>query len=299
MTAPASTPAVLKTVYLNGELVPAETASVSVFDSGLNFGDGVFEGIRVYGGSVLFLDEHLRRLYESARAIDLEIPLSRTELAAEILRWLRANGISDGFHFRPIVTRGIRIPPRVDPRFVVGRPTVLFVGSPIDPAPGTGVRVVFAHVRRAGPDVLDSKIKSISYLGNVLAKLEALRAGADDALVFDTRGFLAEASVANVFLVRRGKLVTPWPTACLEGVTRDLVLDLGREVGLPVEERDLTGSDVFGADEVFLSGTGAEVTPVVSVAGRPVGDGTPGPVTAELTRRFRAALPAHGTPIGS
>lgn len=286
----------LKTVYLNGEHVPVESASVSVFDSGLNFGDGVFEGIRVYDGSVTFLAEHLRRLYESARAIDLGIPLTREEMAADILAWLRANDITGDFHFRPIVTRGIRDPPRVDPRFVVGRPTVLFVGAPIDPAPKTGVRVVFAHVRRAGPDVLDSKIKSISYLGNVLAKLEALRAGADDALVFDTRGFLAEASVANVFLVRRGKLVTPWPTACLEGVTRDLVLALGREAGLVVEERDLTGSDVYGAEEVFLSGTGAEITPVVSVNGRPVPGG---PVTADLTARFRAALPAHGTPIGA
>jgi branched-chain amino acid aminotransferase len=285
---------VLKTVYLDGEHVPVESASISVFDSGLNFGDGVFEGIRVYDGKVLFLAEHLRRLYESARAIDLDIPLTREEMAADILRWLAANDISADFHFRPIVTRGIRNPPRVDPRFVVGRPTVLFVGAPIDPAPRTGVRVIFAHVRRAGPDVLDSKIKSISYLGNVLAKLEALRAGVDDALVFDTRGFLAEASVANVFLVRRGKLVTPWPTACLEGVTRDLVLDLGRQAGLVVEERDLTGSDVYGADEVFLSGTGAEITPVVEVNGRPVPGG---PVTADLTTRFRAALADHGTPI--
>lgn len=284
----------LRTVYLNGEHVPVESASISVFDSGLNFGDGVFEGIRVYDGSVLFLAEHLRRLYESARAIDLEVPLTREEMAADILAWLAANDIAADFHFRPIVTRGIRNPPRVDPRFVVGRPTVLFVGAPIDPAPRTGVRVIFAHVRRAGPDVLDSKIKSISYLGNVLAKLEALRAGVDDALVFDTRGFLAEASVANVFLVRRGKLVTPWPTACLEGVTRDLVLDLGRQAGLVVEERDLTGSDVYGADEIFLSGTGAEITPVVEVNGRPVPGGA---VTADLTTRFRAALAGHGTPI--
>lgn len=287
----------LTTVYINGEHVPVESASISVFDSGFNFGDGVFEGMRVYNGRVLMLDEHIERLYDSAAAAFIDPPMSQDELKSDILSWLRANDIVHDFHFRPILTRGLRTPPRVDPRFASGPATVVVLGQAISGTSTDGIHLVVSRYRRHGPDSVDSKIKSLSYLHAVLAKLDAVRRGADDAIVLDNRGCLAECSASNIFLVKKGVLFTPFAISTLDGITRNLILDLAAQMGIPAREKDLTTSDVHAADEVFLCGTGAEITPVVTFETRSVGDGRMGPVTAKLRDAYLASLEAHGTPI--
>jgi branched-chain amino acid aminotransferase len=284
-------------VYVNGRLVAQHEAAVSVFDSGLNFGDGVFEGLRVYAGAVFRLEEHVARLFDSAAAFDLAIGMTRQELAREILSWLKANGVRDDFHFRPIVTRGNRFPPRSDPSLVTEGPTIVFVGGPIEPANLNGLRVIVSSIRRTAPDALDPRVKSLSFANSVLPRLEARRRGADDAIVLDGAGFVAEASTANVFVVRDGELTTPLPRACLAGITRAAVIELARALDLAVAERDVSPTELRTADEVFLTGTGAEVTAVVDVDGRPVGEGAAGPVTRELASRYADLVRSEGTPI--
>ncbi len=284
-------------IYINGKYVPASQATISVFDSGFNFGDSVFEGIRVYDGRVQALDEHLDRLYDSANAVAIQVPLYKAEMRTAILEWLRANNIRDNFHFRPIVTRGERHPPRVDPRFCTTPPNVVFVGGPISATSLKGLRMITASVRRIPPEALDSKIKSGNYLNNVLARLEAIRQGADDALMYDTHGLLAEASASNVFLVRHERLLTPFPKSCLEGITRSLVMQLGQEMELAVLERDITPAEVYLSQEVFLCGTGAEITPVIEVDGRKIGEGRAGPITVALSKQYNELVCRRGVPI--
>jgi branched-chain amino acid aminotransferase len=282
--------------YVNGRIVTRDQALISVYDSGLNFGDGVFEGIRVYGGRVLRLDEHLRRLYESATALSIEIGLAQNDLRLEVLRWLRANEVVSDFHFRPIVTRGERFPPRLDPRYCTGPATIIMVGGPIAEA-APPVRVAVASVRRPAPDAFDAKIKSLNYGNTLLARLEAIRQGLDDAFLLDSAGFLAEATTSNVFLVRGGALLTPLPKACLEGITRGIVMDLARQAGYQVRERDISPAELVNAEEVFLAGTATQVTPVVEVNGRQIGEGRPGPVTSEIGAAYERLVRDEGTPV--
>jgi branched-chain amino acid aminotransferase len=284
-------------VYIDGEIVLPDEARISVFDSGLNFADGVFEGIRVYAGRVFRLDRHLKRLFHSARAFEIDIGMTSQVLEGEILRWLRHNDLRDDFHFRPIVTRGDRSPPRLDPRFCRGRSRIIFVGGPIGPAPMTGQKLVFSSYRRVAPDALDSRIKSLNYGNNLMARLEAIRRGADDAVMLDPQGFVAEASAANLFIVRDGRLVTPWPKACLEGITRGAALELATTAGIQTQERDITPTEVLNADEVFLTGTGSEIVPVVAVEGQEIGDGRAGPVTRDLAERYSQLVRSEGAPI--
>jgi branched-chain amino acid aminotransferase len=281
-------------VYVNGELVPQEDAVISVFDSGLNFADGVFEGIRVYGGRVLHLEHHVKRLYESANAFEIPIGMTPAAFTDAILRWLRANGISDGFHFRPIVTRGNRIPPRLDPRFCSGSANIMFVGGPIAPANMKGQRVVVSSVRQINSDAIDARVKSLNYGNNLLARLDAVRRGVDDALMLDSQGFLAEASAANVFLVKDGALLTPYTKACLPGITRLSVIEMARRRDVTVVERDLTVTEIINADEVFLTGTGTELAPVVEVEGRTIGSGTAGELTKALYADYMAMVATDG-----
>lgn len=281
--------------YVNGELVPEEQATVSVFDAGLNFADGVFEGVRVYGGKVFRLDEHLDRLYASAATFELNIGMEQDEFAAEILRWLTANDVSDDFHFRPIVTRGNRFPPRMDPRFSKDDSTVIIVGGPVSPA-GAGMRVVISPVQRPAPAALPAHVKSLSYGPALLARLDAIRKGVDEAIMLDELGLVAEASVANVFAVVDGALLTPQPRACLDGITRRAIMALGREAGLTVVEVGLTPEALTDAKEVFLTGTSAEVTPVLELDGRSLGDGA-GPVTGDLRAAYAELTRSEGTPI--
>ena len=281
--------------YVNGELMPEEQATVSVFDAGLNFADGVFEGVRVYGGKVFRLDEHLDRLYASAATFELNIGMEKDEFASEILRWLTANGVKDDFHFRPIVTRGKRFPPRMDPRFSKDDSTVIIVGGPVSPA-GAGMRVVVSPVERPAPAALPAHVKSLSYGPALLARLDAIRKGVDEAIMLDELGLVAEASVANVFAVTDGALLTPQPRACLDGITRRAVMALGRDAGMTVVEVGLTPEALASADEVFLTGTSAEVTPVLELDGRALGDGA-GPVTGKLRAAYAELTRSEGTPI--
>jgi len=284
-------------VYVNGQLMPPSQATISVFDSALNYGDGVFEGLRVYNGRVFRLDEHLRRLCNSAKAVEITVPLPSDRLRDDILRWLRANDVRDDFHFRVVLTRGNRFPPRADPRFVQGAGNIVFLGGPTSRPLTNGLRVLIARTRRIPPDCLDNKIKCCSFMNQVLTKLEAIRGGVDDALVLDTHGFLAEGATANVFLVRGNRLLTPWAKFCLEGITRGVIMELAAEAGYPVEERDLTTTDVYAAEEIFLCGTSAEVSPVIEVDGKPVGEGLPGPVTHHLLDLYSAYVRSVGVPI--
>jgi branched-chain amino acid aminotransferase len=284
-------------VYLNGEHVPAQEARVPVFDSGLNFADGVFEGVRVYNGRVFRLEDHIRRLFDSARAFSIDVGLSREQFEQEVLAWLRASNVHDDFHFRPIVTRGDRFPPRLDPRNARSRARVIFLGGAIKPASREGLRVVVSSHRRLAADALDPRIKSLNYGNNLLGRLEAVRRGVDDAVMLDPAGFLAEASAANLFLIRRGRLLTPFAKACLEGITRATVMEIGAREGMPCEERDLTTTDLLTADEVFLCGTGTELAPVVEVEGSAIGSGGIGPTTERLLSIYGELVRSEGTPI--
>jgi branched-chain amino acid aminotransferase len=281
--------------YVNGELVPEEQAMVSVFDAGLNFADGVFEGIRVYRGRVFRLAEHLDRLYASAATFELDPGLSKQDLESEILRWLGANRVTDDFHFRPIVTRGRRFPPRMDPRFSSGDATVIIVGAPVS-NPGTGARIVTSPIRRPAPSVLPPHVKTLSYGPALLARLDAIRRGADEAIMLDELGLVAEASVANVFAVSDGALLTPVPRACLDGITRRAIIALGRAAGLQVLEVGLTPEALAGADEIFLTGTSAEVTPVLELDGVAL-PGAPGPLTRRLAADYAELTRSEGTTI--
>jgi branched-chain amino acid aminotransferase len=268
-----------------------------VFDSGLNFADGVFEGIRVYGGRVLHLDHHVKRLFESANAFEISIGMTPASLTEAILDWLRANGVSDGFHFRPIVTRGNRFPPRLDPRFCTGGPNIMIVGGPIAPANMKGQRLVISSVRQVNSDAIDARVKSLNYGNNLLARLEAIRRGVDDAFMLDSQGFLTEASAANAFLVKDGDVLTPYTKSCLPGITRKTVIDLARRRRLSVVERDLTVTEIINADEVFLTGTGTELAPVIEVEGRPIGSGIAGEITTALYADYMSLVSTDGVPL--
>ncbi|MDQ7857277.1 MAG: branched-chain-amino-acid transaminase [Armatimonadota bacterium] len=286
-------------VYVNGRITTREEAAVPVYDHGYLYGDGIFEGIRVYGGRIFKLEEHLDRLYESARHILLEIPLARDEMRRAILETVRASGLRDAY-IRPVVSRGpgdLGLDPRK-----CARPTVVIIVDAIQLYPAEayarGLRLITAAVRRPAPDALDGRIKSLNYLNNILARIEANRAGADEALLLTRDGYVCECSADNLFVVTRGEVWTPPPhLGLLRGVTRDTVLALAREAGLPAAERVFTLHDVYTADECFLTGTGAEVGPVVEVDGRRIGDGRPGPVTARLVAAFRALAQTTGTPV--
>lgn len=285
--------------YVDGRFVPKEEASVSVYDHGFLYGDGVFEGIRVYGGRVFKLDEHVRRLYDSAKAILLEVPMPPEEMKRVIVETVRRNGLRDAY-VRPIVTRG-RGDLGIDPR-ACARPTVVVIVDRIQLYPERayreGLRVVTATHRKNASDALNPRIKSLNYLNQVLARIEANLAGADEALMLNHQGYVCEGSADNVFVVRGGEVWTPPDhVGILRGVTRDTVLEIARELRIPAFERAFTLHDVYTADEVFLTGTGAEIGPVVSVDGRVIGSGRPGPVTLRLLEAYRERAQREGTPV--
>jgi branched-chain amino acid aminotransferase len=272
---------------------------VSVYDHGYLYGDGVFEGIRVYDGRIFKLEEHLERLYDSARHILLEIPLSRDAMRDAIVSTVRASGLREAY-IRPVVSRGpgdLGIDPRKCPA-----PTVVIIVDTIRLYPKEayerGLRMITASVRRPSPDALNGRIKSLNYLNNILARIEANQAGVDEALMLTPDGYVCECSADNIFLVTHGRVWTPAShLGLLSGVTRGVVLDLARELGIPAEERIFTLHDVFTANECFLTGTGAEVAAVVEVDGRPIGDGRPGPVTRRLNAAFCDLARRTGTPV--
>jgi len=276
-------------VYIDGRLYPASEAKVSVYDHGLLYGDGVFEGVRVYDGLAFKLREHIDRLYDSAKVIKLDVPMSKEELVEAVVKVLRANGLRDGY-VRIVVTRGVG-DLGLDPR-KCRRPTVIIIADAIqiysDEARRKGLTAIISSVRRDAVDATSHEAKTLNYLNSILAKIEANEAGVDEAIMLDHRGFVAEGTGDNVFIVKGGVVYTPPRTAgILPGITRGCVIQLCRELGIPVVERDLTVVELYTADEVFVTGTAAEVMPVTVINGRPIGDGRPGPVTMRLMEEFR------------
>lgn len=277
-------------IYIAGKFVPQEDAMISVFDHGLLYGDGVFEGLRSYRGKVFRLDEHVRRLYESAKAIWLEIPLSQQQMCNAIDESVRVNKIDDGY-IRAVVTRGAGTL-GLDPNRC-SNPQVIIIADAIALYPQElyekGLDIVTVSVQRSSPSALNPRIKSLNYLNNILAKIEGLQAGCIEALMLNHKGEVAECTGDNIFLVRRGELFTPpLDAGILAGVTRDAVIELAEAGGIKVHQIPLTKHDVYIADECFLTGTAAEVIPVVKVDSRSIGTGKPGPVTRDLTKRFHA-----------
>ncbi len=277
-------------VYVNGELKPRNEAMVSVFDSGFVLGDGVWEGLRVHGGRIAFLDAHLDRLIEGAKALDMDIGLDRAELTAALYRTLAANGMSEGAHLRLMVTRGLKSTPYQDPRVCIGPATVVIVAEYKLPAPDAatrGLRLFTVHVRRGAPDVQDPKLNSHSKLNCITACIQATKAGADEALMLDPDGFVATCNSTHFFIVRRGEVWTSTGDYCLAGITRSNVLRLCREQGIPALEKRFSLSEVYGADEAFVTGTFAGVVPVAEVDGRRIGSGTRGAMVERLQLLYR------------
>ncbi|HET8898209.1 MAG TPA: aminotransferase class IV [Rhodanobacteraceae bacterium] len=287
-------------INLNGELVPREDAKVSVFDAGYVLGDGVWEGLRVHAGGLPFLDQHLDRLYEGAKAIDLDIGLDRAQLTTRLVDTLRANDMREHVHIRLMVTRGLKATPHQDPRFVIGPPTIVIVPEYKEPLPETvarGIRLFTVHVRRGAPDVQDPKLNSHSKLNCILACIQAQKAGYDEALMLDPHGFVATCNSTHFFIVRKGEVWTSSGKYCLGGITRANVLRLCREHGIPAFAKDFSLTDVYGADEAFVTGTFAGLTPAHEIDGRMIGDGRRGPMVERLQGLYRQ-LVAHESARG-
>ena len=285
-------------ISVNGRLVPRAEATVSVFDSGFILGDGVWEGLRMYKGGIAFLDRHLERLYEGARAIYMDIGLTPAEMTQRLFDCLAANSMQDGVHIRLMVTRGVKKTPYQDPRVTIGPPTVVIIPEYKTPKPEVqqrGLKLFTVHVRRTGPDQQDQKLNSHSKLNCILACIQAAQAGADEALMLDPRGHVATCNSTHFFIVRRGELWTSSGMYCLGGITRGNVLRVAREAGIPAFEKDFSLVDVYGADEAFVTGTFAGLTPVVEVDGRKLGHPTQaapaspdGSAAGPMTRRLAA-----------
>jgi branched-chain amino acid aminotransferase len=278
-------------INVNGELMPRGEAVVSVFDSGFMLGDGVWEGLRLHNGKLAFLDRHLDRLFEGAKAIAMDIGLSREALAERLYDTLAANAMRDGVHVRLMVTRGVRATPYQDPRVVVGGATVVIIPEYKEPDPAIyerGLKLFTVHVRRGDPAVQDQKINSHSKLNCILASIQATQAGADEALMLDPHGFVATCNSTHFFIVRKGEVWTSSGKYCLGGITRGLVLEIARAAGIPAIEKDFSLTDVYGADEAFVTGTFAGVVPVREIDGRSLS--CPGAMVERLRKLYSARM---------
>ncbi len=285
-------------VSVAGQLSHRDQAAVSPFDSVVQGGDAVWEGLRLYQGRIFRLDEHLARLRRSAQALAFEQIPSDAEIIAEIRRTLAANNMTDNVHVRLTLTRGVKITSGMDPRLNQSGPTLIVLPEHKPPVyEAGGITLITASVRRTGPDSLDPKIHHNNLLTSILAKIEANVAGADDAVMLDQRGFVAETNATHIFLVTGGILGTPTAVACPEGITRQVVLDLAAGAGIGCEVGDYSLTQLYCADEIFVTGTMGGLTPVLALDGRPIGDGKPGPVTAQLTELFAQLTATSGTQI--
>ncbi len=283
-------------IYVNGALVPRAEAAISVFDSGFVLGDGVWEGLRLHRGRILFLDEHLERLYAGARALDFDVGLDREELTEALYKTVKANDMHEHVHIRLMVTRGIKSTPYQDPRMTVGAATIVIIPEHKKPSLEViehGVRLATVHVRRGPPDVQDPKINSHSKLNCILACIQATKAGADEALMLDPHGMVATCNSTHFFVVRGKEVWTSSGNYCLAGITRAKVITLCRRHEIPISERDFSLFDVYSADEAFVTGTFAGVVPAVEVDGRRIGTGARGPVTRQLQQHYRDFIDAE------
>ena len=288
-------------IYIDGEFYDKENAKISVFDHGLLYGDGVFEGIRFYNGRVFRLDEHIDRLFDSARAIALNIGLEKSAVIEATLETIRQNNLQDGY-IRLVVTRGVGdlgLNPMLCPKasiFIIASKITLYSAEKYE----NGLDVVTCSTRRIPHGALSPMVKSLNYLNNVMAKIEAQNAGAGEGLMLNEQGFVSECTGDNIFIIKNGVISTP-PIAAgaLAGVTRAVVFELAAEFGIPIREPMMTRYDIFTADECFLTGTAAEVIPAVKLDTRLIGDGKPGPITQRLIERFRELTASTGTPIYS
>ena len=286
-------------IWLDGEIVEEAEAKISVFDHGLLYGDGIFEGIRFYEGRVFRLEEHIDRLFLSAKALLLKMPWTHGEICEAILETIRANGLTDGY-IRLVVTRGtgdLGLNPYLCPR-----PSMFVIASAITLYPAefyeNGLEVVTCSTRRPTPASLSPQVKSLNYLNNVMAKVEALKAGAKEGLMLNEQGYVAECTGDNVFVVKKGEVLTP-PVSdgSLDGITRQVIFDLCEELEISIRESSLTRYDIYTADEAFLTGTAAETIPMVKLDEREIGDGKPGPVSLRVIAAFRKKVRSEGTVI--
>lgn len=284
-------------VYVNGSFYPEDEASISVFDHGLLYGDGIFEGIRIYNKRIFMLDAHLERLYSNARVICLEIPMTMEELSEKVCETVRVNGLTDGY-IRLIVTRGkgdLGLSPSK-----TETPSIIIIADTINIYPpevyNKGLNIITTSTRRINPDALSPQVKSLNYLNHVMAHLEVYNAGADEGLVLNSNGYVTECIVDNFFIVRDGAVVTP-PTnqGALNGITRKVIFLLCERHGIEIREEQLSLVDCYTADEAFLTGTAAEVAPVTCIDNRPVADGLPGEVTTRLMKAFGEIIGEEGT----
>ena len=285
-------------VNVGGTLTHRDQAGVSPFDSVVQGGDAVWEGLRLYAGRIFRLDEHLARLRDSARALAFGAIPSAGLITEEIRRTLAANGMRDDVHIRLTLTRGVKITSGMDPRLNRAGPTLIVLAEYKDPVyDASGITLVTASVRRPAPDCLDPKIHHNNLLPSIMAKIEANVAGADDAVMLDHRGFIAETNATHIFWVTGGTLATPTTVSCPEGITRAVVLELAAAAGVACAAGDYTLPQLYTADEAFVTGTMGGLVPVIAVDGRTIGDGQPGPVTKHLTAQFAALVASTGTPV--
>ncbi len=286
-------------IYLDGQFVDSADARISVFDHGLLYGDGVFEGIRLYAGNIFRLEEHLERLEYSAKAILLDLPLTRAQLSEATCETCRQNGLTDGY-IRLVVTRGVGdlgLSP-----WLCAKPTIFIIASKISLYPqehyDQGLAIVTVPTRRINPAALPPTIKSLNYLNNILGKIEARQFGALEAIMLNDQGYVAECTADNIFIIHKGEILTPAASqGALKGVTRSTIFDIAAELKLPIREANLTRYDIWVADECFLTGSGAEVIPTVKLDGRTIGDGRPGPQTRRILEAFRRRVLVEGTRI--
>jgi branched-chain amino acid aminotransferase len=285
-------------IYIDGKYLPADQAKISVFDHGFLYGDGVFEGIRAYNGRVFRLKEHLDRMYDSAKTIDLHPPLSKEELTEVICELLRKNKL-DNAYIRPIISRGVGdlgLDPRKCPK-----PSVIVIatswGAMYGDLYAKGLKAITVSVRRNPAEALPPNVKSLNYLNNILAKIEANYKGGDEAIFFDTNGYISEGSGDNLYVVKNGEILTPQTLNNLRGVTRMVLIEIARSLGITVKEQNLGYFDLYAADEVICTGTAAEVAPITWIDGRVIGSGKPGPVTRQLMAAFKTVTENEGTSI--
>jgi branched-chain amino acid aminotransferase len=285
-------------IYFNGKFVQKQEARTSVYDHGFLYGDGVFEGIRAYNGRVFRLDEHLDRMYDSAKAIDLKVPISKDEMKKAVIETLKRNGLKDAY-IRPIVTRGdgdLGLDPRKCPIpniFIITQEWGAMYGDLYE----KGLTAVTVGIRRNAPEALPPNIKSMNYLNNILAKIEANVKGGDEAIMIDVHGNVSEGSGDNIFVVKNGKILTPPTLNNLRGITRAAAIELAIKDRIPLSETNMGLFDIYTADEVFVTGTAAEIAPVTKVDGRIIGDGKPGQITRKLMAQFKELTGKEGTPI--